>query len=420
MRNLFITMVLSFVLVGCSSTAPGPVVVTEIECRLNSDCDFGSYCDPFLNLCGWDCREDAECGVGEYCSDDNGRCLRSDLPPVDLSPVLEVIPGNLSDVTIMNGTNDAELFRFDIVNRSGRNVVLRLLPVGIMHEGGEFAEAGSFTDVKFVDRADLYTLTGPQDLNPEVGANIYLDDEIPIPAGETTTLVLRADLGSVGRYLVTVGSLSALLEDIVFADTLERVPAELMQNNRILGRVIDVLPAETSVPGMVSVYMEHSGMNQMIDAGTVSEVALFHIDAANDTDEMVRLSDLRIRVTAEDSSPWMMDGVVALGAIDVYDSRDGSWLLAPPGSTGCGTLGCTFIFDGITLAPGESTQLEVRVRINTPGRRLFMAVGESFFSSMGATEAGAIFHRIANSAGDVLPADSIVGNQSGFYYVSSR
>ena len=70
---------------GCS-TAPGPVHMTEVECRLNSDCDVGSSCDPFLNLCGWDCTSDDECGVGEYCSASNGRCLREEVPPPPVMP----------------------------------------------------------------------------------------------------------------------------------------------------------------------------------------------------------------------------------------------------------------------------------------------------------------------------------------------
>lgn len=80
-----IMLALVAIVAGCS-TAPGPVHMTEVECRLNSDCDVGSYCDPFLNLCGWDCTSDDECGVGEYCSADNGRCLREETPPPPVMP----------------------------------------------------------------------------------------------------------------------------------------------------------------------------------------------------------------------------------------------------------------------------------------------------------------------------------------------
>lgn len=81
---------------GCS-TAPGPVHMTEVECRLNSDCDVGSYCDPFLNLCGWDCTSDDECEPGMYCAVDSGRCLREETPPV-VEPGHAVMVANFEPV----------------------------------------------------------------------------------------------------------------------------------------------------------------------------------------------------------------------------------------------------------------------------------------------------------------------------------
>lgn len=86
-------------LAGCA-TEPGPVHMTETECRINSDCEIGSYCDPFLQLCGWDCRDDSECELGMYCDPANGRCLREEMPPspVECASDDECAPGMFCDL----------------------------------------------------------------------------------------------------------------------------------------------------------------------------------------------------------------------------------------------------------------------------------------------------------------------------------
>jgi len=180
-------------------------------------------------------------------------------PTGDETSVLEIVPGDLDDLTVVANTEDAEIFRFDIVNHSGREVVLGLLPVGIHRMDREPSEMGAFTDVKFQERASIYTVMGPRDLDPSVGENIYLEDEVILPAGETTTFVLRADIGDIsGRHHVTVGTLVALLEDVVYTDTFERVPDEHIRNNRIIGRMIDVLnPAEMRESGTTALVVTY-------------------------------------------------------------------------------------------------------------------------------------------------------------------
>ncbi len=168
----------------------------------------------------------------------------------DSGSVLEVVTGDLSDMTVMGGMSDAELIRFDVINRSDRDVVLHSQTTNVTHEDYTSAEVGSFMDVKFVNSSDTRTLMGPKDLRPEVGSNIDFNDEITFLAGETTTLVLRADIGTVGeRYLVLVGSLTALIENAAYADTRATVPADQIRNNNVLGRVVTVLPvAMAAVP----------------------------------------------------------------------------------------------------------------------------------------------------------------------------
>lgn len=79
---------------GCNSA---PVHMTEVECRLNSDCEVGSYCDSFTSLCGWDCTSDDECELGMYCATDRGRCLREETSPV-VEPGHAVLIANFEPV----------------------------------------------------------------------------------------------------------------------------------------------------------------------------------------------------------------------------------------------------------------------------------------------------------------------------------
>lgn len=197
---------------------------------------------------------------------------------------IEVLPGDLSDFALMQG-DDRETLRVDVANHGERNVVALQLPVGIAFDNGDqVTDANAYKDVKFVDRANLYTLMGPLNLNPEVGANIYLNGDGLIRAGETTTFVLRMDIAAApGRYQVTVGSLAALLEDVVYEDTLERVPADMIRNNRIIGRNFEVLqpPADMPTPspdGPVALVGNFSGMTGTVlpDSGW-QQLGMVHV-----------------------------------------------------------------------------------------------------------------------------------------------
>lgn len=431
MRNL-ITIVFVSILVGCSASAPGPVNVTEIECRLNSDCDVGSYCDPFANLCGWDCRADAECELGMFCDATNGRCLREGplpLPP-DMSAVLEIVPGPTEDLTVRGGTADAEFVRVTLRNHSGRSIEAPSVLTTFDPLTG-FSLEGVLGEVKLRNERNRMIVMGPIDLT---GALIRLEnvfsDALVIPPGEEMILAVRADVHATNRteFDLVIGTPSGvLLSGLRYLDTGEAVPMDHVANNLSIVRHINVLPEGAVTlpdPGTVSVFMDNSGRHVSLDASDAAApgaaASVFHITAANNTDESVRLSDLRIRVSSDDGLGWSEGGTVILSTIDVYDGRDGTWLFAPPGTSGCVVGGCTFIYDSIRLAPGEIAQLDVRMRVTAPGRRLFVGVGEGFTGPGGVSDVGGIFHRIANGAGDVLPPESIVGNQPGYLYLDTR
>lgn len=99
-RQMFLfAIIATAALIGCTS-APGPVHMTEVECRLNSDCEVGEYCDSFTNLCGWDCQNDLDCAIGSTCDLDNGRCIRAEEPaPVECESDDECAPGMYCDLT---------------------------------------------------------------------------------------------------------------------------------------------------------------------------------------------------------------------------------------------------------------------------------------------------------------------------------
>lgn len=428
MRNLItIAFLVLFTAAFAGCNTSGPVTVTETECAGDATCPAGTYCDPFLRLCGWDCTTDVQCEPGMYCSSVHGRCLREETPPPppDMSPLLEITAGPMEDLTVLAGTADAELLRFTIVNRSAQPVWITELPIQIAPLSG-FGLGGVLGELKVRNERTRVTVMGPINLEGAlIDTTHRFFDAFQIPAGESVELAVRVDLqaGAATEFDLVLGASGGTLGlNPIFADTSIGVDPDRIAGNVSIVRHINVRSeADVMAPdsGAVSVFMLDSGRRQTIDAGTPEEVALFIIAVMNGTDQTVRASDLRIRVTTDDGRPWAEDGLVVLGAIDVYDGRDGSFLLAPPGASGCGTNGCTFIFDGISLAPGEGTILQVRARMNAPGRRLFMAVGESF-SSGAETGPGAIFHRIASAAGDVLPIDMIVGNTAGFYYLASR
>ncbi|MCC7522408.1 hypothetical protein IT407_01215 [Candidatus Uhrbacteria bacterium] len=410
----------TLVFVGCSST--GPVHMTEVECRLNSDCSVGEYCDTFASLCGWDCRSDDECAPGMYCDATNGRCLREETPPPppDESPVLEIVAGDQSDLVLVGGANAAELYRFTLRNNGDRPIEVSNVHIGATTTSAYTLRVLGLAIIR--DERSIDTVAGPIDLTPDDEVYAFgqrFEYAFIVPPHGELPLAVRSDLldGERAEFDLFVGFADDLLDVLRYADTGEEVADEDVVGNHYIVRHVIVRPDH---PGALSIVMEESGGRQLIDAGTESAISLFRILVENDTDETVYLSDLRIRVTADDGRPWMTDGVVALGSIDVHSSYDRSWLTAPPGASGCGGLGCTFVFDGTALPPGESTVLEVYVRINTPGRTLFMAVGESFTMFPGSTDAGSIFHRIATASGDLLPADQVVGNQAGFFYVASR
>ncbi|MCC6564093.1 hypothetical protein IT087_04345 [Candidatus Uhrbacteria bacterium] len=430
MRNLSTIAFLCLnVFAAACSSEPGPVHMTEVECRLNSDCEFGEYCDSFTSLCGWDCRSDSECELGMYCDTRNGRCLREEtpLPPPDTSPVLEIEPGSLEDVTLLFGNYDAEIVRFTLTNRSDRAIEVPSISTGFYGTDG-FPLTGSMRDVKFESARDRRVLMGPSDEVAGAAGEVQIEfiDSFSIAPGEQVIVVMRADLpdGYVRTEIdLEIGTADGLLlAGLRYADTGEAVPSDRVANNYSIVRHLSIRSEEEvmTVPETVSVFMPESGGRQTIDSGTTADVEVFHITVANTTGEEVRLGDLRITVVTDDGRPWAADGFVPFRSIMVYDSRDGSWLFAPPGASGCGTMGCTFTYDGPTLAPGEATTLEVRVRIATPDQGYLMMVGQGFSSAPGVSDPGAIFHRITNASGDLLPADRIVGNQAGFYYVASR
>ncbi len=409
-------------LMGCSTT--GPVVMTEVECELDGDCDVGSYCDSFSNLCGYDCRSDAECELGMYCAI-NGQCIREEVPPPIESPVLEIVAGEQWDLTLASSAINPELVRFTV-----RNIGDRPIEVPSIHIGGHFTGGESLDNVLGLtvirDERSLRTVAGPLDLSHGAhGFGTRFEDSFVIEPGQEMLLAVRTDLlGASASFDIILGNTVELFDELRFADTLEAVADEDVLGNFSIVRHINVLSEEAiaTVPGVVSVFMPDSGGRRVIDSGTEvdTDTEVFHITVANTTEEEVRFGDLRITVVTDDGRPWAEDGFVPFRSIMVYDSRDGSWLFAPPGASGCGTNGCTFIYDGPTLAPGETTTLAVRVRIATAGRQYQMLVGQSFSSTPGMADAGAIFHSIRDTTGTPLPADVIVGNQPGFYHVSSR
>ncbi len=179
---------------------------------------------------------------------------------------LEVVPGDLSDIVVMNG-EDREQLRFDVVNHGERDVRLRQQVAGIGYADGLPIEFpfDAVTDVKFEDRVGN-VLMGPRDLDPGVGANVYLADEVVIHAGESVTFVLRADLHLLyGRYRVTVGALAGLIEDVVYVDNGERVPADQIRNNQIIGRVVEMLEFPPASPdGPVALVASFGGITGII------------------------------------------------------------------------------------------------------------------------------------------------------------
>jgi hypothetical protein len=192
-------------------------------------------------------------------------------------------------------------------------------------------------------------------------------------------------------------------------------------NDFAIVRHINVLQMGSvpSASGVVSVFMPSSGSSHTIDAGASSEVPIFQITIENGRDEAINVRDLRIRFVSDDTRPWAEDGHPVLDTINIYDGRDGRYLLTTPGASGCGTLGCSFVYDGITLGPGERTTLEVRAHSNAAGRRLLVAVGEGVYV-MGDTTDGAIFRQITTTDGISLPTNLVVGNQAGFIYLATR
>lgn len=139
---------------GCAD-APGPVHMTEVECRLNSDCEVGSYCDSFTNLCGWDCQSDAECEPGMYCETTNGRCLREEAVPipmpedgttllhVEYAPRNAILHLGVTDIWQRLGTVTLSSFGGDSIFRGidihGANFGL-LTEVTLAHEGRRVGE----------------------------------------------------------------------------------------------------------------------------------------------------------------------------------------------------------------------------------------------------------------------------------------
>lgn len=254
MRNhLKVTCVFVFLFaVGCAD-APGPVHMTEVGCRLNSDCELGEYCDSFTSLCGWDCRSDSECELGMYCRLDTGRCEREDVPPIDPGPELEIEVGSLEDRTLVVGSEDAEIVRFDVCDRSDR-------PMLVVEHSATISrpffpvEPGDFTDIKFVDGDDFRVVMGPTELLRERGGDITLTEAFTLSPGECRTLVMRVDVGSTpGTFRFVLGA-SSLLE-VIYADTMEPIPAERMLNNEPIARVIEVIdPAAMPAGDAVLLY----------------------------------------------------------------------------------------------------------------------------------------------------------------------
>lgn len=183
---------------------------------------------------------------------------------------LEIIPGDLSDVAIMNG-EDRELLRFTVVNHGERDVTVREI-VAHFHtlHVAEGSEPARFTDVKLQDRAAIVTLTGPVDVDLADESAAVFTDSFPLRAGERLTLVLRADVEAAGLYRITVGSgIITLLEDVVYTDTGERVPSSMIRDNRTIGRVFEVLtpPADMPAPspdGPVALVASFGGIEGII------------------------------------------------------------------------------------------------------------------------------------------------------------
>lgn len=188
-----------------------------------------------------------------------------ELPPpgevVDTT-VLVIEPGSQTDLALMGGSPDAELVRFDIVNISDRDVLLRQTHIMIQNEDGATLDAGQLTDVKLVNQTGR-TLMGP--VTPGEGGEILLNDELTLFAGSATTLILRADLGpSAGRYTVTISPYDQSTGGVVlFADTHEPVPTDDIENNRVIGRVISLFPAsmiEDSTTALVATFTPEQGI----------------------------------------------------------------------------------------------------------------------------------------------------------------
>lgn len=418
MRNLITLAFLGLVLIGCSASAPGPVTVTEIECRLNSDCDTGSYCDPFANLCGWDCRDDSECELGMFCDAINGQCLREEPlpPPPDMSAVLEITPGPTEDLAVLSGTADVELVRFKLTNRSDRPIEIRELPTGF-YAVSSFPLTGILWNVRLRNERERRVVMGPVDLRGVPGEATYtFPDAFAVAPGEEMILALRIDLqGGYGytAFDLVIGAPSgALLSELRYLDTGEAVSMDRVMNNLSVVRHINVLPEELTSPptdvGTVSVSMPESGTIAFIDASPTLEPVVAHIDLLNGLDRQVSFSNLRVRVSRSDGSPWSPDGWSPLRAMDVMDGH-GAWLSVVPGASFCDVDGCTNTFEGVTLEAGESMRLFLTAAISDPGRNLHFAVGNTV-----------MFEHITYMPGADVPVERIDGNFEGSFALISR
>ncbi|MEI7512030.1 MAG: hypothetical protein WCK01_01055 [Candidatus Uhrbacteria bacterium] len=290
---------------------------------------------------------------------------------VETGPVLEIVPGTTSDVMLVGGTANAEILRFDIVNRSGRDVSLQSLTSSLQQTNGFLVEEGTFTDVKFTDGA-FSTEMGPMEFTAASG-DLRFTDELLLRAFETRTFVLRADVGAnAGSFLMVVGELGNLLTDAVYADTGENVEMAQIVHNQMMARVVTVIaPPSVGTTALVATFTPEQRFLNPSDS-VWQRLGTLSLDSFGGT-------------SIFSSAEVMGANLGFLSMMTLAEARNGivvGTLETPIAACGCGTVR---LVNPVHISEGEHIVYEVLGRVS-PGSlgAMTFGVSQSGFSATAA------------------------------------
>ena len=62
----------------CVELEYGDKICKSADCKRDSECDVGKYCDADSKQCREYCEDDWDCNMSEYCNEITNRCLDED------------------------------------------------------------------------------------------------------------------------------------------------------------------------------------------------------------------------------------------------------------------------------------------------------------------------------------------------------